>query len=230
MAIRAVLFDLGNTIVRFDVDSQEEAFHRILASLGVSKSMEGIKVALVDAEQEAKALGLLSLCGKIQCEEYWHRWDSLVLKHLGITGNEGLAKIVHVKWFDLDCAPYPEVKEVLLKLKQMGLKIGLISAAYEEEISLVLGRANLEEEIFDVIVGADTIQKVKPHPDVFIHALRVLKSKPDETIFVGDKPDVDYMGAQNVGLQAILLDRRENKQEHGLKTIKNLKEIFDNIS
>jgi len=101
-----------------------------------------------------------------------------------------------------------------------------LRARYEEEIALILGKANLEMNIFDIIVGADTIGKAKPHPDVFRYALRRLKVKPEETMFIGDSMDADYKGAQKVDIQAILLDRNETMKIHGLKTITDLKKIL----
>ncbi|NIU82600.1 MAG: HAD-IA family hydrolase, partial [Candidatus Korarchaeota archaeon] len=72
------------------------------------------------------------------------------------------------------------------RLKQRGLKIGLISTAYEEEIHFIIEKADLEKTTFDIIVGVNTIRKVKPDPDIFNYAISRLKVKPEEAIFVGD--------------------------------------------
>lgn len=231
MTIRAVLFDLGNTLIKYDAGSPNEIFRRVLASLGISRSIKDIENATLKAEQEARERSLWASYGKMKLQEYWPKWDSLVLKHLNIADSEELAKRVHSMWFDhVDCTPYPEVEEVLSKLKQMELKVGLITTAYEEEIDLILDKATLTKKPFDIIIGADTIKKVKPHADVFRHALKMLKVEAKETIFVGDSIDVDYKGAENAGLQAMLLARKGNSQEHGFKTIKNLKEIVVYVS
>jgi HAD superfamily hydrolase (TIGR01509 family) len=226
LTIRAVLFDLGNTLIKYDVGSPNETFRRVLASLGISRSIKDIENATLKAEQEARDFSLLSSYGKMKLQEYWNKWNSLVLKHLNIADREELASFVHSMWFDhVDCTPYPEVEEILSKLAQMGLKVGLITTAYEEEIDLILDKAKLTKKTFDIVVGADTIKQVKPHADVFRYALKMLKVKAKETIFVGDSIDADYKGAENAGLQAVLLARRGNSQENGFKTIKNLKEI-----
>jgi len=219
---------MGNTLIKYDVETEAEVFRRVLFSLGISKSVIEIKMAIMNAKQEAKDLDLLSLFGKMRCEEYWYRWDSLVLKHLNIDNDE-IAKLVQTRWFDhLECSLFPEVKRVLLRLKQMGLKIGLVTTAYEEEIPLILGKANLEIDMFDIIVGADTVKKVKPDPDVFRYALKKLKVRPKESLFIGDLIDADYEGAEKVGIRAFLIKRKEaeGKKEIGLRTITNLKEIF----
>ncbi len=217
---------MGGTLVEFDVVHPGEVFQRILISLGIPKSLDEMKKAFLNAEKEAENNDLLASMGKIRREEYWHQWDSLVLKHLGIAENVELAKIVQSKWFDfVDSTLYPEVKDVLMKLQQRGLKLGLISTAYEEEIHLNLEKVNLEKATFDIIVGVDTIKKVKPNPEIFRYAINKLDVKPEETIFVGDNVELDYKGAENAGIHALLLDRTGKKQSD-LRTIKNLKEIL----
>ncbi len=229
MTIKAVLFDMGGTLNKADVEHPGEVLQRILASLGISKSLDEIKMVWLNAEKEAEETNLLSLFGKIQREEYWHKWDSLVLKHLGIEENVELAKTVQSKWFDfMDFTLYPESKEVLKELRKRGLMLGLISTAYEEEINLVLEKVDLERTTFDVIVGVEAAQCMKPHPDVFKYALRKLKIRPEEAIFVGDSVEADYKGAKNVGMYALLIDRT-GKTQDDLKTIKNLKEILSHI-
>jgi putative hydrolase of the HAD superfamily len=229
LTIKAVLFDMGDTLVKYDVDTFEEVFQRVLISLGISRSLDEIKIAFLNSEKEAKDINLLSSFGKIRCEEYWHQWDSLVLKHLKITDNEELARIVQSRWFDfVDSTLYPEVKEVLAELKQRGLKLGLISNGYEEEINLILEQTDLEKTTFDITVGVDTTKNVKPNPDVFKYALKKLDVKAEEAIFVGDNVEVDYKGAENAGLHTLLIDRTE--KHRGLRIIRNLKEILSQIN
>jgi putative hydrolase of the HAD superfamily len=230
LKIKAVLLDMGNTIIKYDFESPEEVFHRILLSLGIPKSLDDINGAFSSAKNEAKDVGLLSSFGKMDCEEYWNRWDSLVLKHLGIAKHVELGEIVQSRWFDfMDCTFYPEVRDVLLELRRRGLKVGLISNGYEEEIAFVLEKAGLEKTTFDIIVGVDTIKKAKPDQDIFKYASGKLNVKTEETIFVGDSVDLDYKGAENAGIHAVLIDRSE-KEHSDLRTIRNLKEIFSQIS
>jgi len=231
LTIKAVFFDMGNTLVKYDYGLPEEVFQRVLISLGISKSLDDMKKAFLNAEKEAEDINLLASMGKIKRDEFWHQWDSLVLKHLGIAEHEELAKLfTHSKWMDfVDSTLYPEVKEVLLELKRRGLKVGLVSNGYEEEIDLILEKVNLEKATFDIIVGVDTIKKVKPNPDIFKYAINKLDVKPGETMFVGDNVEADYKGAENAGIHALLIDRTEKKQID-LKTIKNLKEILSQIN
>jgi HAD superfamily hydrolase (TIGR01549 family) len=225
-----VLFDLGGTLVETDAEHPGEIFRRILVHVGISKSLDETKNAVLNADKEARDTDLVSLFGKIRCEEYWHKWNTLVLKHLGLEKNEELAKAVHSRWFDfMGFTLYPDSNEVQRELRLRGLKLGLVSNGYEEEIHLILEKVNLEKATFDIIVGVDTVQCMKPHPDIFKYALKKLKITPEETMFVGDDVERDYKGATNACIHALLIDRKEKHKQSGLKTIKNLKEILSQI-
>ncbi len=230
LRIKAVLFDMGNTLIKYDFESPGEVFQRILLSLDISKSLDDLQDAFMSAKNEAKNVGLLSSFGKMKCEDYWSLWDSLVLKHLDIKEHVELGKIVQSRWFDfMTCTSYPEVREVLLKLRRRGMKVGLVSNGYEEEIVYVVEKAGLQKEIFDLIVGVDTAKKAKPDPDIFKYASSKLNVKLEETIFIGDSLDLDYRGAENAGVYALLIDRSAKKHDD-LRAIKNLKEILLQIN
>ena len=228
LKIKAVLFDLGETLVKTWIP--EATYQKILASLGIDRSTEEIKQALAKTEEEFKKSNYRSTYGKAGYTEYWEKWDSLVLKNLNI--NESFAKEIITRWFDhAKCVTYPDTKEVLNRLKQMGLKLGLVSTAYEEDITAIFERANLKKNLFDVIVGANTIKKEKPHPDVFKYALRKLKAKPGQTLFVGDHIDNDYRGATRVGIHALLIQRENRSLDNipDIKRISSLGEIYKYI-
>ena len=74
MTIKAVLFDLGNTLYRYDGETEAEVFHRVLLSLGITKTVDEVKNTRLKAMQEAKKRGLISLYGKIRNDEFWYRW------------------------------------------------------------------------------------------------------------------------------------------------------------
>jgi len=222
---------MGYTLIKPNFEHPAEVFQRILASLGIDKSLDETKKAFQNAENEAKELDLFSSFGNMEREEYWLQWDALVLKHLGIVENAELVKIVQSKWDQFtDNTLYPEVRDVLAELKTRGLKIGLASNAYEEEINACMRQAGLGSAAFDIIVGVDAIGKMKPHPDVFKYTLHKLNVQPEEAIFIGDSVEVDYEGAKNVGMYALLIDRTEKQNQRDLRTIKNLKEILSQIN
>jgi len=220
---------MGFTLTNPNFAHPGEILHRILTSLGICKSLDDVKEAFLNAENEAREINLLSSFGKMEREEYWLKWNVLVLRRLGIENAE-LAKNVQSKWDQfVDNTLYPEVMGGLSELKTKGLKIGLISNIYEEKIHACLQEAGLGGAVFDVVVGVDAIGEMKPHPGVFKYALHKLNVEPEETIFVGDDVEVDYKGAESVGIHALLINRTKEKVLSDPKTITDLREILPRI-
>jgi putative hydrolase of the HAD superfamily len=113
----------------------------------------------------------------------------------------------------------------------MGLKTGLVSTGYETDVYAILRKAGLRKELFDVIVGADTTGRTKPHPEAFRHALEKLVVEPEEALFIGDKVDDDYRGAEEVGITPILIRREsgEARIDSGLRIVTSLAEVFQYV-
>ena len=100
MKTRAVLFDMGGTLV-FATCSESETFRRILRSVGITRTKRDIEGALSKAKKELDAEGFAEEFGKIPRKEFWVRRDSCVLKYLGIGDQRGeLARVLDLRWFD----------------------------------------------------------------------------------------------------------------------------------
>lgn len=230
MKTRAVLFDLGGTLV--EVCDGPKTFRRILQSVGTARRESVIKQAISDAEKQLQEEGFAEKFGKIPCVEFWIRYDSNVLERLGIVDEKGdIVREVAEKWFDFaDIRMYPDSETTLRKLREMGIKTAVISNAYEEEIHQVLLRAGLRMKMFDAVVGADTVHEKKPHRDVFVYALRRLRVRAEEAVFVGDEIDADYRGAEEAGIRSLLIIRERPRTElEETRAISCLSEIFNLI-
>jgi putative hydrolase of the HAD superfamily len=59
----------------------------------------------------------------------------------------------------------------------------------------------------DFMVGSEEAGMEKPHPRIFMAALKRVGAAPEEVVHVGDQIRSDVMGAQGVGMQAVLIDR-----------------------
>ncbi len=226
-----MLFDLGNTLV---YACPEETFQRILADRGIVKSIEQIREAMMRGNKEFdidKHTGL-------SAHEFYTQWNLLELKHLGFEDSNAreLAEEIDIKWFNYgEFRLFPRVRNTIRKLKQIGLKLGIITGGYIEDIEQILPKVGLET-FFDVFVGVDTTGKRKPHPTAFKYALHQLEIKPKEAIFVGDNYETDYLGAKKVGMIPVLIKREDSNlvsrfwsdsPPPDARTIRRLDEIFD---
>ncbi len=231
--IKVVLFDLGDTLV---CSYPEVTFRRILKEQGVAKSLSQVKNALIRGNMEFdidKHIGL-------SVHEFYTQWNLVQLKHLGLKGSKvgKLAEQIDTQWWRFaEFYVYPDVEETLHRLKQMNLKLGIITGGFEEDIEMILPKLGLSA-FFEVKVGANTTGRRKPHRAAFIYALKQLDVKPREAMFVGDNFEADYLGAKKVGMVPVLIKRRGSPIQRKFtdictkvpletRTIERLDEIFE---
>jgi HAD superfamily hydrolase (TIGR01509 family) len=82
--------------------------------------------------------------------------------------------------------------------------IAVISNA-DGKIDAVLRRTGIVD-CFASITDSGNVGHEKPHPAIFEAALREMKALPAESLYVGDVYSVDYVGARQAGMQAVLFD------------------------
>jgi len=63
-------------------------------------------------------------------------------------------------------------------------------------------------------VVSGVVGYAKPRPEIFHVALRQMKLKPNDALFVGDKFSLDIKGAAAVGMPSVLIDRNNRFPEH----------------
>jgi putative hydrolase of the HAD superfamily len=223
MKIKAVLFDLGGTLVKSS--SIPEVMKWILETYGIKRSTEEIEEARKAAEKQVdiKELPVLG-------DEFWFKWNAQILKHLGIRDNVPFLaeKITKLWWRYAEVELYLDVEKVLRLLKQKGLKVGLITNCLESDVKEILPKVGLDG-FFDVEITSDAVGKMKPSKEMFLHALKKLEISPREALFVGDMAEHDYKGAKESGLKALLIDREGNIEEKGVEKIRSLTELLEHI-
>jgi HAD superfamily hydrolase (TIGR01549 family) len=233
LTIKAVLFDLGNTLV---YSYPEVTFQRILAEHGVAKPLDEVTNALIRGNAEfdtEKHEGL-------SAHEFYTQWNIVQLKHLGLKGprTRKLAGTIDSQWWKYaEFHVFPDVQETLPKLRQIGLKLGIITGGFEEDIEMIMPTIG-PSELFDVKVGVNTTGKRKPNPVASKYALKQLKAKPSEAVFIGDNLRADYEGSEKVGMIPVLIKRRSTSTQRlftevcselspDIRTIEALDEVFE---
>ena len=97
----------------------------------------------------------------------------------------------------------PGTRDALDRLRRQ-YSIAVISNA-DGRIDAVLRRCGICD-CFASITDSGNVGHEKPHPAIFAAALREMKADPAESLYVGDVYSVDYVGARNAGMQAVLFD------------------------
>lgn len=216
--IRAVLFDLGETLVTSL--KNEEIHQTILREKGIEKTLDEIGNAMQTAAGPFSDVRKKDKLMRTDLDRFYTEWDSEVYKALGLKNHKALGKYAHRRWFELaGLRLYDDVMPVLNRLSAMGLRLGIVTNGYYEEAREVMERVNrtyikgelkmlgLGEGTFSVIVGRDTTGAEKPDPRPFLHAAGTLGLRPGEVMHVGDRHDKDYIGARAAGMVPVLLLR-----------------------
>ena len=94
-------------------------------------------------------------------------------------------------------------RAALDRIKQK-FRIAVISNA-DGKIEQVLSRCGIAD-CFESITDSGIVGFEKPRPEIFEAALSAMNAHADESLYVGDVYSVDYVGARNAGMQAVLLD------------------------
>jgi putative hydrolase of the HAD superfamily len=101
------------------------------------------------------------------------------------------------------CSVADRTHESLGRLRSAGLRLGVVSNS-DGRVEQALQAAGLID-YFDVVVDSHQLGIEKPDPRIFRVALDALSVRPDEAIYIGDLYEVDVMGAQSAGIEAVLL-------------------------
>lgn len=108
--------------------------------------------------------------------------------------------------FMKDLRPRPEARDVLIYLRhERKYRMGLISNfSYAPALKEGLLRARLAG-LFDELIISHEVGYRKPHPAIFVAALKALNGKPSEAVMVGDTPEEDIYGAKRLGIRTCLV-------------------------
>lgn len=75
--------------------------------------------------------------------------------------------------------------ELLKQLKNKGLKLALVSTSRKKFIDMLLKKLNIED-LFEIVVSREDVTNLKPAPDAYIMALKLLNVSSDSCIAFED--------------------------------------------
>lgn len=195
MEIKAVLFDLDNTLIDF-------MRMKKLASKAAAKAMveAGLKTKSKDL---AKELFNFYLEYGIESDDAFTKF---LEKKVGVVEPRIVAAGVnaYLKEKYLHLEPYPGVVETLKELKKKYLKLAVVTDGLRLKAWMRLNAAGLDK-YFDVVVTYEDTGKKKPAKEPFLKACGELNVKPQECLMVGDWPERDIEGAKAIGMKTCLV-------------------------
>ena len=228
MQIRAIAFDLGNTLVEY---YHREDYATILADCIRNAHVALSPFATVSLEQ-AHAIALKENTeqpdGKVRTLQ--ERLDRV----FGLT--TALPEAIREAACQRFLQPifnrarkYEDSDSTLQQLRQQGYKLAIVSNTPSGSPSPPW-RAEIRrhgiEEFIDVSVFCVEVGWRKPASVIFNHVLQELDVDAAECLFIGDEPVWDFEGARSAGMPALLIDRANRHSSHPGPRIQNLDEVF----
>jgi putative hydrolase of the HAD superfamily len=191
------LFDAGNTLVFLDYARMAQG---VGAALDLPLSGEGLASHAAEAteameqssgndkERAAAYLETLFQLGGVPPARMGEVRECLARMHRE-----------HHLW----CSVADRTHESLERLRSAGFRLGVVSNS-DGRVEQALQAAGLID-YFDVVIDSERLGIEKPDPAIFRAALDALSVRADEAIYIGDLYEVDVVGAQAAGIEAVLL-------------------------
>lgn len=213
--IRGVIFDLGSTLIHFNgdwptvLDSGLDALTVSLREQGLAMDTDAFREAFreeTEGSQRGRAL------------DYVERTSAAVLRLvLGRFGypdvedavvERAIAALFAVS--EAHWQPMPGLSQTLTRLRDAGLRLGMISNASDAaNVQRLIDKAQIQSW-FDPIVISAAVGIRKPDPRLFERVLKVWELPADDVVMIGDTLGEDIRGAQSAGIFAIWITADAN--------------------
>ena len=216
--IKSVFFDVGNTLTYADL---AVTLHP-LTKRGIRPTDAQLRNAEIKAR---RALDVSYASGAHPNPDsgYWTVLLTGLLESLGIQDENLLAEVAFEwrsarNWTRLA----PGTSDVLERLSAR-YDLAVVSNA-DGTIARLLKQIGLAR-FFRSVTDSGVVGFQKPTPEIFHHALNSIGAAPEESVHVGDVYSIDYLGAQSVGMQAVLMDGSGTYPDLNVPKISQLDEL-----
>jgi HAD superfamily hydrolase (TIGR01549 family) len=183
MKPRAVIFDVDGTLLD-SVDLHARAWQETFARYGIPVTFEEVRAQIGKGGDQLLPVFLTK--------------DAV--SRIGKQIEEERAAYFHERYLP-EVRPFPRVRELFERLRSDGIKIVLGSSAKKSELEEYKKIAQIED-LSDADTCSDEADRSKPHPDIFLIALKKLGNpSPHSVLAVGDTP-YDAEAARKAGILA----------------------------
>lgn len=240
--IKAVGFDLFNTLVTMDSSTLSEAETRLVSYLkSAGLAIDG--ESFIDSHKRW-ARRFIDATRKDGRETHNRFWISAALRDAGLNLEPedpivACAVEVFFSSFVDHCRVIPGTVEMLRSLSS-DFAVGLLSNfTHGPAARKILAAAGLDQ-CFSAVVISGEVGFRKPHHLIFDRLVSEMGAAHHETVYVGDDPEPDIVGALGVGIRPVLTtyvrDRGLNfapgyishgpDEDHGAQSISNWDELI----
>lgn len=196
--IRAVLFDLGGTLVDMrDFLALEEFANRAGIHVDAETLAHWTSEMVAENDRWGEQWSL---------EEFWRK----VLEGAAgaaIPENQWAVFFRATSSHQFPAHLFSDVRLCLDELQGSRIKLGVVTNHVSEQSARELLAHEGVLGYFQTVVASGTERVAKPDPRIFQRGVERLKVQPPETLYVGDQPYTDVRAAEKAGLHGLWLHR-----------------------
>jgi len=207
--IKAAMFDMYGTLAGFD-PPRDQIQHRAALKFGIDINRDRIDTGYHLADEFMAKQNSTKPLRTMNGNEQWaffSRYEQLILQGSGHEVDLSLAGEIwaEIRKQEYRITLFSDVLDGLRRLRRSGLTVGVVSNMNSTGDSLC-EEMGLIQEIDFVVTSGETGYE-KPAPRIFEVAIEKAGMDASQIVFVGDQIESDIKGADNVGLNPILIDR-----------------------
>jgi putative hydrolase of the HAD superfamily len=202
--IRAVLFDLYDTLLYLDSGIVSETRRQLAIRAGVDPEPWGVLWRENVLDRMLGKLGSLEDEIRTMLRQSGADPSPELVSELAETETVGWTRAVTL---------YDDTIPTLTALRERGLLLGLISNC-SAQAGAVLERIGLAHA-FDGITLSCEVSIAKPDPGIFEHACRQLHVAPQECMFVADGAFTELDAAKRCGMIAVKIEQDHQSGDYG---------------
>ena len=202
MRVRAVLFDLGGTLVdEKDFDAWVELARRCYLDLDPDR----LRHAFLEVEAEVD-LEPTSATREERFVDFWQRTLSRAAEKT-VDAPTTRRFLSAVREDERPVRLYSDARRCLDILRSERRSLGVISnSTSEANVRRILDRVGILD-YFERVVSSGTEGVEKPDPEIFRRAVQRMAVRPEEALFVGNLARTDAKAAEAAGLHGVWLNR-----------------------
>jgi len=225
------IFDVGGTILRLNVQAMAHIYVDACHALGAPTEFARACAVIETLErelpirQQQRLVSLEHNNGK----DFWIDFYTDGFRRLGVTGDvyphadDIRARFQRAEFETL----FDDVLPALDALAARGIHLGILSN-FSINLENVLRQVGVHH-YFSFFVVSAVAGMEKPDPQIFELAIRATHQPREKLVYVGDSVFHDIQGARQVGMDAILIDRKNQHPDFSGTRLASLTELAKHL-
>ncbi len=226
MSIQHLFFDLDRTIWDYETNCREtlDDLHDTYLSNAVQEDKDTFAQIF---KFENTLLWDAFTANKIDKEYLRQNRFLNTIKRLGLNDSE-LALTLEDAYIEVTPAKRRLLPGALNTLTELSKRytLHIITNGFEDVQNFKLINCGIRD-FFQVVITSDGAQARKPNLEIFEYSLLKAGAEKHNSMMIGDDPEVDIVGAQNAGWDAILVNTMNLSHDLNVKEVATLPELLD---